>query len=283
MLAIAATVAVGLGVIVPRAAADHQTARWENPSITTSATPEATPGGQGGGHIVPVNIDFQGEFLGWAMYDRHTGALTGANMSQTSSTESMVKTWLVADYLRTADEPSADYLKQAGEAIRWSDDGAAQMLYEAGGGDESIERMIATCGLVDTTVHEGWWSRTQMSPRDAIKLGECLADGKAAGPRWTEWLLNEMRSVEGTTAPEDQEETRGGGRWGIIDGVPAESAPAVALKNGWTSIGADGNWHLNCLAFTGDWTMSVMMRYPDELGLNYGASICQNIAHQLLR
>ncbi|WP_117209664.1 serine hydrolase [Allorhizocola rhizosphaerae] len=281
ILAIAATVAVGLGVIVPRAAADHAVvARWENPASppTTSAAPQEMVSG----HTSTVNVDFSGEFLGWAMYDRHTGVLTGANMSETSSTESMVKAWLVADYLRDARAPSDYHLKQASEAIRWSDDDAAQILYEARGGNASIERMISVCGLVDTEVHDGWWSRTQMSPRDAIKLGECLADGTAAGPDWTEWLLSEMRNVQGTAAPEDQQKTRGGGRWGIIDGVPVDSAPSVALKNGWTSIGADGNWHLNCLALTGDWTMSVMMRYPDELGLEYGAGICRQIAHRLL-
>ncbi len=288
ILALVATVAVGLGVTVPRAAAHHEAPRWAGPasvpteSAAPSPTPEEMPSGQGGGQTVSVNVDFQGEFLGWAMYDKHTGLLTGDKMSETSTTESMIKTWLVADYLRTTANPSDYHLKQASEAIRWSDDRAAQIFYNAGGGNASIERMISTCGLVDTTVYDGWWSRTRMSPRDAVKLGECLADGTAAGAAWTDWLLTEMRNVEGTASPEDQQKTRGGGRWGIIDGVPADAAPTVSLKNGWTSIGSDGNWHLNCLAFTDDWTIAVMMRYPDKLGLQYGAGICQGIAHQLL-
>lgn len=284
IVAAVATVAVGAGLLVPRALADSPDAVWVQPTVAADAQLPGgqLPGGQGGGQAMTVNIDFAGEFLGWGLHDRATGVITGSNLSQTSSTESMIKTWLVADYLRQANDPSEYHLQLAGQAIRWSDDNAAESLYQLSGGDASIERLISMCGLVDTTVYEGWWSRTQMSPRDVLKLGQCLADGTAAGPRWTAWLIDEMRHVEGTAAPEDQERTRGGGRWGIIDGVPAESADQVALKNGWTSIGADGNWHLNCLAFTDEWTLAVMMRYPDELGLSYGVGVCENVARQLL-
>lgn len=284
VLAVAATVAVGLGFLVPRAIATPPAAgRWVEPPAAPAPAPAGqVPQGSGGGQAVSVNVDFSGEFLGWAMHDRKLGTVSGDNTSRTSSTESMIKVWLVADYLRTHGQPSEYHLKQASEAIRWSDDNAAQLLYEANGGNESVQRLITMCGLVDTTIHDGWWSRTQMSPRDALKLGACIVDGTAAGPQWTEWLLGEMRSVQGTIAPEDQERTRGGGRWGIIDGVPAEVAGNVALKNGWTDISADGNWHLNCLALTGDWTISVMMRYPSERGLSYGAEVCESIARQLL-
>jgi hypothetical protein len=229
---------------------------------------------------VKVNVDFQGEFLGWALRDGQ-GRLVGDNTTETSSTESMIKPWLVADFLRRNQPTPAD-LERASQAIRWSDDDAAQALYRANGGNASIERMIQMCGLSDTTVYDKWWSRTQMSPRDAVALGQCLANGTAAGPTWTPWLINEMRHVQGTTDASEQWERRGGGRWGIIDGVPAAMADTVALKNGWTSIDSDSAWHLNCLAFTDQWTLSVMMRYPSGQGLNYGAGVCQSIASQVL-
>jgi hypothetical protein len=286
---VAAVIAVVLGVLVPRAFAAEDRAQpvWREAQLASQQVLPQAP-------AVPrapimeeplslLTVPFEGEFLGWAMQDKQTGTLTGENLDETSSTESMVKTWLVADYLRQVKgQPSTYYLGLASEALRWSDDDAAETLYQESGADESIERMISMCGLVDTTVYDGWWSRTQMSPRDAVNLGDCLGDGTAAGPKWTSWVLDEMRSVEGSTAAADQEQTRGGGRWGIIDGVPAAQAGSVAIKNGWTSIQADGNWHLNCLALTDDWTMSVMMRYPAELGLDYGSGVCQSIARQLL-
>lgn len=287
-LAIVAALVAALGMLVPSAFAKEH-ASWINsvsarvPGAQNQTQPAAGVGGAAPtNHAASVvNVDFKGEFLGWAMRDPQ-GVLVGENTTSTSSTESMIKTWVVADYLRLH-KPTQDDLHKASEAIRWSDDNYTQALYKANGGNDSIERMINLCGLSDTKVYDNWWSRTQMSPRDAVTLGECIANGTAAGTTWTPWLLNEMRNVQGTTAGAEQWATRGGGRWGIIEGVPASMAGTIAIKNGWTSIGADGNWHLNCLAIGDGWTMSIMMRYPSSLGLNYGAGVCRDIASQLLQ
>nr|WP_155369028.1 serine hydrolase [Catellatospora vulcania] len=234
-----------------------------------------------------VNLAFTGDFIGYAMLDRRTGEVVASrNATQTSSTESMIKVWLVADHLRRAAESgqtvTSSELSQASAAIRHSDDRAAQALYLAGGGNEVVQRMIDICGLTDTTLFDQWWSRTQMSPRDAVRLAQCVADGTAAGPQWTGWVLSEMRQVTGSTAADEQFATTGGGRWGIIDGVPDTLARTLAIKNGWTAIGADGNWHLNCLAISDDWIMNVMTRYPVDNGLQYGADVCADVARQLV-
>ena len=56
------------------------------------------------------------------------------NIAATNSTESMIKVWLVSDYLRrlrpTAGSPTAERLKQASAAIRDSDDNAAESLLQ---------------------------------------------------------------------------------------------------------------------------------------------------------
>jgi hypothetical protein len=235
----------------------------------------------------PVSVRVNG-FLSWALLDRATGKVDGsANVTATNSTESMIKIWLVSDYLRRSAEkrrkPTAERLKQASLAIRDSNDVTANSLYLAGGGNAVVRRMIAICDLTDTKVYNGWWSRTRISARDAVRMGECVADGRAAGPQWTKWVLAEMRSVRGTTAKRDQKEKSGGGRWGIIDGLPAEIVEqGVAIKNGWTPIAADGNWHLNCLAVGREWVLAVLMRYPIRLGLVYGANVCRRVAEQLV-
>jgi hypothetical protein len=233
----------------------------------------------------PVEVAVDG-FAAWALLDRQTGRIAGSdNLAATSSTESMIKIWLVSDYLRRTAELTAERLAQASTAIRDSDDDAAQSLYLAGGGDEVVQRMISMCGLTDTSIaRPGWWSYTQMSARDAVRLGECVKDGTAAGSKWTKWVLEEMTLVRGTTAAEDQHETSGGGRWGIVDGLPAEVVKqGVAIKNGWTPIQADGNWHVNCLAVADDWVLAVMLRYPIDRGLDYGANVCRTITEQLVR
>ncbi|MFC7243535.1 serine hydrolase [Catellatospora aurea] len=323
---LAATIALGvlvLALVAPRAAAaltGSQNVRvsaeaGETPPPAATAVPAAAPSAttapapaasaakpaaakQGGSARAAerpsrsltagrVNLAFTGDFIGYAMLDRHTGELIASrNATQTSSTESMIKVWLVADHLRRAAESgqtvTPQELADASAAIRHSDDRAAQALYLSGGGNEVVQRMIDICGLTDTTLFDQWWSRTQMSPRDAVRLAQCVADGTAAGPTWTSWVLSEMRQVTGTTAAEEQFATTGGGRWGIIDGVPDTLARTLAIKNGWTAIGADSNWHLNCLAISDDWIMNVMTRYPVENGLQYGADVCASVARQLV-
>jgi hypothetical protein len=241
----------------------------------------------------PVTVHGMDSFFSWALLDRSTGQISGAdNMSATSSTQSMIKIWLVSDYLRRLGdtEPTPQRLKQSSAAIRDSDDIAAERLYAASGRERAIQRMIAMCELTDTrpVIPPGrrtvWWSYTQMSPRDAVRLGECVKNGTAAGPRWTDWVLTEMTRVRGSTAREDQQATRGGGRWGIIDGLPDEilDQGPVGIKNGWTLIGADGQWHLNCLAVADDWVLAVMMRYNGGRGLDHGADTCASVASQLV-
>ncbi|GIG91003.1 serine hydrolase [Plantactinospora endophytica] len=241
----------------------------------------------------PVSVKGVDGFFSWALLDRESGKISGAkNMTSTNSTESMIKVWIVSDYLRQlgSKKPPASYLKMASASIRDSNDDATNTLYNAAGGVGSLDRLIKMCGLTDTSkeIPPGdkrvWWSYTSMSPRDAVRMGECVKDGTAAGPKWTEFVLDEMTKVRGTTAAKDQLARQGGGRWGIIDGLPKGiiAQGPVSIKNGWTLINADGKWHLNCLAITDDWVLSVMTRYSGRKGLDYGADVCASVASQLV-
>lgn len=251
----------------------------------------------------PVSVNFKGDFFSWALMDRSTGEISGAkNMAQTNSTESMLKTWIVSDYLRQLGDkqPTAELKKWASLAIRDSNDIGANEVYAAAGGsyrpqpggklNPVLQRAVKICGLTDTkrsgppapAMYNDWWSFTRMSPRDAVRLGDCVADGKAAGPKWTKWVLDEMAKVRGSV--KDQQAKSGGGRWGIIDGLPAEikAQGAVSMKNGWTQLAYDGNWHVNCLAVTDRWSLAVMLRYPATTSLSYGAKVCASVATQLV-
>jgi hypothetical protein len=289
-----ASIVLGGLLLVPAAFAKLRDASGESGSSTAGAAPSPTPSPTSPPPpppptlaAQPVSVRVDG-FVSWALLERATGKISGPrNVAATTSTESMIKIWLVADYLRRTAEkkrkPTAERLKQASTAIRDSNDNSAQSLYSAGGRNAVIRRLISICDLTDTKVYSGWWSRTRISARDAVRMGECVADGRAAGPYWTKWVLAEMRSVRGTTAKKDQKLKSGGGRWGIIDGLPAEIVEqGVAIKNGWTPIWSDGNWHLNCLAVGREWVLAVLMRYPVKLGLNYGAGVCRQVTEQLV-
>jgi hypothetical protein len=217
-----------------------------------------------------VHIDHTG-FLSWALLDRDTGTINGsANLAAPSDTMSMIKAWIAADYLRmAADEEISDArLRQLTIMIRDSDNAAAQALFEAVGRRTSIERLVATCGLTESGAYGTWWSKTAVSARDTVRLGACIADGRAAGPRWTRWLLDEMRQV------------RGAGDFGVRLAL-AEPA-TVAIKNGWLLRDEDKLWHISCLAIADHWVLGVLVRYPGELGFDYGTALCEEVGRQVV-
>ncbi|SNT57052.1 hypothetical protein SAMN05421812_11071 [Asanoa hainanensis] len=241
----------------------------------------------------PVSVKVDG-FYSWALMDLKSGKISGSknSASQTSSTESMIKTWIVADYLRQLDESgkplTSTYKEQIQRAIRNSDDDAAGTLNKLGGGTTQTKRMISWCGLKNTHLgtvdgYEGWWSFTEMSAQDVTRLGKCIQSGKAAGKKYTPLVLSEMTKVEGKVS--QQGKSSGGGRWGVIDGLPKEIVSKegpISFKNGWTPLVYDNDWHISCLAISKDWVLAVQTRYPISNGLAYGAKVCQDTATQLV-
>jgi hypothetical protein len=228
-----------------------------------------------------VNINVTG-FLAWALLDRQTGSINGSPNHTTgqNTTESMIKAWIAADYLRGLGDkqPTQQRLAELTRMIRDSDDNAAEDIYTIAGRDRVLKRMVTICGMTETTLRSAYWSYTKVTARDAVRLGLCVADGRAAGPKWTPWILGEMKQVRGSVAVEPS-----GGRWGIIDALPPDLAKNTGIKNGWTLLFADGQWHLNCLAVHPDFVLAVLTRYPASLGKQYGANLCKQVTEQLLR
>jgi hypothetical protein len=223
-------------------------------------------------------------YYGWALLDRHTGAITGSPnaASEGNTVESMIKPWIVADYLRRLTEsgqtPPSETLDQLTLVIVDSNDPLAELYYVRGGSDDVVRRMIEICGLTDVRIDPGLWWSTWMTPVDAVRYGQCLADGRAAGPVWTPWVLRVMHEVRGSVYDQISGEVQGG-RWGIIDGLPPELADSVSIKNGYTEY-VDG-WHVNCLAIHPDWILAVMMR--SWAGLPGAAEGCALVARALVR
>ncbi|HKT01651.1 MAG TPA: hypothetical protein VJT31_19170 [Rugosimonospora sp.] len=238
-------------------------------------------------HSAPVSINTSTAFFGWALLDRGSGTITGSANDETghNTTESMIKAWIVSDYLRTHPNTGTTTLNELKLAILDSNDDVAQKYYQIDGGNVVVQRLISMCGLRHTTIKTGWWSMTQMTPADAVRYGLCVASGKAAGTKWTSWVLQTMHNVRGTVNDQPADQKTGGGRWGIIDGLPTSLAAQVSIKNGWTFIFADNLWHVNCLAILPSSVLVVMMRYaaPDSVtGLKVGAGICASVTRQLV-
>jgi hypothetical protein len=223
------------------------------------------------------------DFYGWSVLDRKSGETAGSENAETAwnTTESMIKPWIVADYLRElndeSEEPSPEELDELTLVIVDSNDPLAEKYYQLGGGDEVVERMIRVCDLASVIIEPTLWGNTLMTPMDAVRYGACLADGRAAGPQWTPWLLAAMRDVRGSVDDQDSGEVEGG-RWGIIDGLPDEIAQDTSIKNGWT-VYEDG-WHVNCLAIHPAWVISVMLRTFEDL--SDAAADCASVAEVLI-
>jgi hypothetical protein len=203
--------------------------------------------------------------------DTNTGAITGSpNLAETSTTASMIKVWLAADYLRLTweqgEEPPETRLEELTLIVRDSDNEHTQTLFVELGHHESIERLISICGLTDSHPVPFTWSQTRLSARDTARMGGCIARGDAAGPEWTGWLLNEMRKV------------RGLGDFGIRHAFPSDQRSTIAIKNGWVIRSDVGEYHVNCLAIGDGWSMGVLTRYPAEWGYEHGAEICRSLA-----
>ncbi len=242
-----------------------------SPSTAPSAAPSTSPGPLFDPDA--VNLSVKG-FWSWAFLDFKTGEIESSTPANAlSDTASMSKAWVAADYLRRAAEknqqPNSTIMAELSTMIRDSDTTHAYEFHVANGNLGSIQRMIKLCGLTDTKGVQNSWSLTRMSSRDVARLAKCIADGRAAGPKWTSWLLNEMRSV------------RGPGRFGIIEALPADVAKTTAIKNGWLARD-DGQWHIACMATGDGWSMGVMAHYPSSLGKDYGAKTCREVTKQLL-
>ncbi|HEY2673461.1 MAG TPA: hypothetical protein VGJ07_24245 [Rugosimonospora sp.] len=293
LLGLVAVVAVGaLLVLVPAARA-----RLANDPERGSASTSPSPGRANVAmqaapppptlRAAPVTTPAGMYLFGWALLDLHTGTMVGsANRDTvTNTTESMVKAWLAADYLRRLGpkQPTQQALSDITLMIEDSNDQMADKYYNLDGGPVAIQRLIATCKLTHTSLGQSW-SYTEITPADAARYGRCVGTGVAAGATWTQWLLDKMRHVRGTV--KDQiSKTKQGGRWGIIDGLPASLAQAAAIKNGWTYIYADARWHINCMAILPDSVLAVEMQFAGSQtskGLQVGADACASVARQLV-
>jgi hypothetical protein len=204
----------------------------------------------------------------WALLDRTTGTITGTTNRATfhNTIESMIKPFIAGDYLRRLAEqgktPSDTVMNELTLMIVDSNDPMAEKYYQLGGADAVVQRFISICGLSDVKLVTEKWSFTELSAQTAIAYATCIADGRAAGPTWTDWLLTTMQHIRGTV---DQQVSGAveGGRWGIIDALPPDVVAQTSIKNGWTSY-VDG-WHVNCMAINPNWILVIMMRRSGNL------------------
>ncbi|HEY7225105.1 MAG TPA: hypothetical protein VH561_16145 [Micromonosporaceae bacterium] len=276
LLAVLLTASVAAFVLVVAAdrsqpAAGHvsaiSTTSEPTPTATGSPTPPPTlaPLALHGDNPVSVSASW----WGWTLLDRRTGQMWGsANDTQVNRSASMVKAWLAAFYLRLHPNPSQSWLDTLTIMIRDSDNDAADATHNALGGNTPVTSGMQTiCGVSGVKITPGHgWAWTQIAPQQTARLGACIASGKVDTPKWTQWLLNEMRHV------------RGVGNFGIRLAFPAAQQSSIAIKNGW--VDTDGVWYINCLAIGDTWVLAVETR---SSSFTTGSKACASVTTQLLK
>lgn len=218
-----------------------------------------------------VSIDAVG-WHSWTLIDNEDGAMTGAaTQAEIARTCSVIKVWIASDYLRRNESASSARQSMISKMIRNSENTAASTLFSELGRIACFKRMQEMCQLTDFTPGNSW-GQCQMSTRDLARVAASLANGTAAGPKWTQWLLDEMRQVSI-------------GKWGIREAFPPEQAAQLSIKNGWDTTSATQTRHANCMAITPRWSLMVMTKYPIGYsgGDRHGQVICRDVTAQLLQ
>ena len=99
------------------------------------------------------------------------------------------------------------------------------------------------CQLTDSSVaHDGGWSHTALSPRDTVRLGNCIANG-----------TRRRAEVDRVAAQRDAPGARRR-RLRHPQGAPGRQQKQIAIKNGWIDRTREQEMHVNCLAIGDTWT-----------------------------
>lgn len=242
------------------------------PSPTLSATPSPSPSASS---TVPALYNLKPKldtkhWVSWAILDRANNVFAGSkNWRDPSYLMSMIKPWIVADYLNRHPNPSKYTLDELSRVIVYSDDELARKYF---GEHDSFVRFKKTCGIANMVERSWSWSLTEISARDAVLYADCIYSGKATSKRWTAWIVDKMKHVKGD------------GDFGIRELF--QDRTQVATKNGWFFW--EGKWYVNCLAVTSKWAISVLQQWPYTGGdLQYGIGlanpVCKSVANQVLR
>jgi hypothetical protein len=272
-IAAVAVTAVGRGwVSRPAPGAVPPAAAVAASSPVTSTPPPASTVFDTG--MTTPHDHYVGLWMSWSLVDNTDGRRVGSANSTTERTnsESSIKAWITTDFLRIAGQKGRAL--QAGDratidaAIRKSDDQAAQRLYLRLGGDEVLRDLKTVCGVGVSTARRGYWSYTQISAADATTILDCVLDKAPTYPGGDE-IVADLHDVAADNA------------FGIPQALPAGTK--FAVKNGWTAHSATGKWNVDCVASWDHYTLAVLTRYPMARKLDYGATVCRDVAATVLK
>jgi len=171
--------------------------------------------------------------------DRSTGQRVSNGNNRGIAIASVVKLFIADDLLLRNETLSPDDWKSFDSMLRNSDDSAAEVFWNRGGGSAIVTRVAARYGLSSTRPPgNGRWFNTISTASDLVRYYDMMLSGAGGLPLEK---ANLIVSNLAASAPVGIDGTQPGGvypqRFGIPEGLYAEP---VAVKQGWMCcIGAD--------------------------------------------
>jgi hypothetical protein len=181
----------------------------------------------------------QGADIGVMVLDRQTGQQVSAGSTGRWATASVVKLFIADDLLLREPNLTPADRKSLDVMLRSSDDSAAEVFWNRGGGSAIINRVKARYGLAQTSPPgNGRWFNTITSAQDLVRYYDMMMSGSGGLPPEQANVIMSDLAASTPTAPDGM--VPGGvypQRFGIPEGLPAEP---VAVKQGWMCcIGSD--------------------------------------------
>jgi hypothetical protein len=175
------------------------------------------------------------------VHDRVTGTTVSNNSDAIIATASVAKLFIADDLLfmtSNGDRLMPDDREALDRMLEASDDSAAELFWERGGGDAIVQRVASRYGLQSTGPgDDGAWWNTITTATDLAQYYDKLLDGTGGlKPGVAAIIIDDLAQ----SAPEGEDGYPQ--RFGIPDGLFAEP---VAVKQGWMCCIGDAWMHLS--------------------------------------
>ncbi|GAB2551932.1 serine hydrolase [Nocardia heshunensis] len=170
-----------------------------------------------------------GTSVGIDVVDTTTGSpVASLNADQQFYTASVVKLLIALDTLKSQNwQPDPDTTDRITQMLSTSDDDIADALWDEGGNDAIIDRMVSTIGLTATTAPEdtAQWGETLTTPRDVVAIFHYITGSAPASAR--DLIIGALHNTSETAADGTNQ------YFGIPDALTGAS---WAVKQGWMDL-----------------------------------------------
>lgn len=170
-----------------------------------------------------------GTTVGIDVVDTTTGtAVASLNAGEQFYTASVVKLLIALDALKSRNwQPAPETADRIGQMLSASDDDIADLMWDNGGNNAIIDRMVETIGLSNTTAPEdtAQWGETLTTPRDVVSIFHYITTTAPASAR--DLILGALHNADRTAADGTDQ------YFGIPDALTGAS---WAVKQGWMDL-----------------------------------------------